>query len=130
MKLVFHIILVSLIVSSCDPGHSGVVMIKNSSNDTLKLKYVTTHKSDTIESTLLPRAEYQYSFSGLGKAKNYDCCPCEYNYLMLKPVNTNKAVTKDLKNKENWQLDKSEIKTFKKGDLRCYFVINQSDITP
>jgi hypothetical protein len=124
-KYSFLYILACLLLVSCDPIMELNLSINNQSEKELIVEFKAIQNSNfdttfTIVSggtkTILSRPSY-------GKAKQYDCCPCEVWDLKIITKDSSGLVVKDYKNKDNWGKSIKE-----KQRVLCQFVVNDWDI--
>lgn len=118
-----------LTICSCDPKTYGSVIIDNSSTE--KMRIVFTSNTPFIDSTIIinpNESRTLFEFDHWGHPKKYNCCPCEFKSITISPVDTNKRITKDIKEKSNWTIDKSHVKMWKYHHVDCHFELKQSDI--
>lgn len=109
---------------ACDPHLHGTLRVFNETDSTLFF-----YSNDSTIITIKPESnELIYVIDRMGKNKNYDCCPCEFD--TLKIYSSIGAIKKDPNVKENWEIpNKSELKAFGGGEgIKCEFHISKTDI--
>lgn len=121
------IIVTTLTLTGCDPGHNGKSFIRNESSYTLQLKF----KNDLKDTLILiqPNTFVDfYKFGGLGSGRDYDCCPCEFATISLQPTDTSKIMTKNITDQNNWTMTNPNKRRNSNKEIDCEFTVSQSDI--
>lgn len=123
------IILLGFIVvmfCTCDRWTPVSSEIRNLSSDTL----ILIARLDSVQiKVLAPNAvitDFKSQYTGKLPKRNFKCCPCEFSYLEVYPKNPAKRLLKEIMIKENWDLDKSDLKEDR--IMRCSFTVNSTDI--
>ena len=129
MKNILSIGLISLsiLITSCDPGHGGIASIDNKTKDTLILKYQTRYTDTTI---IIPAMEKLavLRFGGLGEARMYPGALVEFKEISLSPFDTTKLLTKEITNPDNWEMINENKIRFSNREIECWFTILSADI--
>ena len=119
-------------LTSCDPGYGGDLKIFNESSTTLNIKYCDHGPADNFCDTLTLDIQPYSSgtlriFQTRGRAKKFDCCPCEVMFMSFKsPLG---PIKKDATNKDNWLIpNKNKLKNNGTADVKCEFHVTQSDL--
>ncbi len=122
------ILIAILLLMSCDPGHSGNSYVRNESSYSLKLKYKTYQKNDTI--IIIPPYTVLniLHFGGLGSGQDFDCCPCELPEISLSVSDSSKTIVKNIDEHKNWVLANPNHRRFENEEIICDFVIEDTDI--
>ena len=111
---------ISIILISCDPGLKGDLKIYNETNQILTAKYFEYAKSDTVLKEIQPNtSETIRILDGLGNKKEFDCCPCVLEILIV--FSPTGKIKKDPTNSDNWEIpNKSKLKKFGKIKSGCH----------
>lgn len=117
----------ALLLTACDPGHSGETFVRNETAYPLRFHYVD-HQHDTILAIPANSTVSVYNFGGIGAGSVYDCCPCEFLSVALQPDDSSKTVTKDIADAARWTLDNPNKSKFNNREIRCEFVVTTADI--
>gem|GEM_PF-3034673 len=129
MKNILSIVFISLSIlsTSCDPGHGGIASIDNKTSDTLILKYQTRYADTTI---IIPAREKiaVLRFGGLGEGRMYPGALVEFKNISLRPLDTTKLLTKEITNPDNWEMINENKRRFSSKDIECWFTILSTDI--
>jgi hypothetical protein len=111
----------------CDPGHVGKSFINNRSLFPLSLQY-KSYYNDTVL-LIQPNSLVEiFSFGGLGSGRDYDCCPCEFPTITLRPTDTSKTLVKSIADKSAWTLNNPNRRRFSNKVITCEFIIGDTDI--
>jgi hypothetical protein len=114
-----------ILLTSCDPLMELNLTISNQSEKELIVEFKAVQNSALDTTFTLVTGEHKTVFSSpqYGKAKHYDCCPCEVWVLKIITKDSTEIVTKDYKDKNNW------VKSFKtKHSVNCQFDVYNSDL--
>ncbi len=122
-----------LLLTNCDPGMGGDLKIFNDTDKTLTVKYCEYKVSnasscDTITTDIQSQTSITVDiFQKHGKAKKFDCCPCETNICTITSIYG--LVKKDPNNQDNWNIpNKNKLKNNGKTDIKCEFHVLQTDL--
>lgn len=129
MKNILSIIFISLSIlfTSCDPGHSGTASINNETSDTLILNFQTRYADTTI---IIPAREKiaVLRFGGIGEGRMYPGAWVEFKNISLRPMDTTKLLTKEITNPDNWEMVNEINRRFSGKQIECWFTILSTDI--
>ncbi len=110
---------------SCEGGTTFTKNIENNSNDTLSVKlYFNYMDSENI--SILPKQTkevYYYDVQGLFVDEGY-YCSSELDSATI-TTKSNKSLTKDIMNSDNWTHDSSDGRN---STENCLFIINDIDL--
>jgi hypothetical protein len=118
----------------CDPAYSGKSSVKNNSSYPLELKYkinIAIWEDSIVEKTILLPPDTMFAFTdfnGRGWAQYFKCCPCEFDSISIKPIDTTKLLTKDIVNEGNWQVFNPNKRGKYREEIECTFEITNADI--
>ncbi len=128
-----NIIFIGVVVffTNCDPGMAGDLKVFNESDKALTIKYCNARLDNACDTSTLTIQPYSDGtlkiFQKNGKAKKFDCCPCEIAILTFKSILG--PIKKDANDKNNWEIpDKSKLKNNGKTPVKCEFHVTQSDL--
>ena len=128
LKLIVLTLLSAALFSSCDPGLSGDLKVYNNATIPISIIAFDYGSKDSSKFTVQPNGNETIKvLGGLGNKKTFDCCPCEFEGIIIKTTNGN--IKKDPANKDNWLIpNKNKLKKYGKEGVQCEFYVNQSDI--
>ena len=114
--------------TNCDPGLRGDLKIYNETDQLLTAKYFDFSTSDTTFKDIHPRTfETIKVLGGLGDKSEFDCCPCQFQYISIQ--SSLGQIKKDVSNGNNWHIpNKGKLKKFGKEPVKCELHILQHDL--
>jgi hypothetical protein len=127
MKLIPSIISLSLLLTSCDPGHSIKITIENQTNKSVVLISQTFDKDKLILSPYESRTVRESGLGGYKALQDVEFCPCADSAIQLYTLDTTLKITKDIKNPDNWFKTSRRI-NIKSGTFTCKFTLTNQDI--
>jgi len=117
-----------LTLSNCDKYSIYTIEIRNNTADTIRIFYkgTTEYTNGTDSIIALPKSDTIY-YNAEGptiKSKNHDCDPqISENEVTIK-TSSNRTLTKNIANKENWNCETDDKNSF----WKMYFTIEESDL--
>jgi hypothetical protein len=123
---IYLVLLISVILFSCDPETTYIKEIQNNTEQEISIFLSgdgAIFNGDSI--IVMPNSSTQYyNGFGLGRNKNYECDPRigENDFVVVIP--NGQILTKDITLSQNWNAETDKKNTF----WKCTFVINPEDL--
>jgi len=124
-----------IMIEGCDPAYNGMSLIRNQTPYSLAVLFrmdtsIGRSLPGIMDATILipPDTVIRFTyFGGLGNAKYFDCCVCEFDSIFISLVDTGKVITKNIADDANWKVFNPN-KNFGGKAIECEFVLKPSDI--